>query len=149
MKARSRSGFILSAMARFHGGALDRNRDDAGQIVELACLMHDDDAGALRSAMRMFRRSIDYRRPLMLSIDGHDFPDTIAADDDPRNERLWALLDMLHPRQREAIVRAEIDDVPRDVVAEELGVTGTGLGQLIRSARKRLRVLADSEGVTP
>lgn len=151
MKISNRTGFVLSAIARYHGGAIDRFRDDAGQIAEMACLMHEDTARAVREAIRMFRRTIDYRRPLMISIDGFEFEIHFDMADDDLGERspVWPLLDRLHPRQREALVRSEIDDVPRDVVAEELGLTGTELGQLIRSARKRLRVLCESEGITP
>lgn len=148
---RNRTAYVMATLVRFHGEAVAVHRDDAEQITALACLVHDDDDDAVRMAKREFRRWINYRRPKSLDIaiidvaDGFD-PLLVA---DCAMVRLWPILDRLNPRHRETVVRVEVDDVPRDLVADELGVTPAELGQMLRTARKRLRRLCEVEGIRP
>jgi DNA-directed RNA polymerase specialized sigma24 family protein len=148
---RNRFGYVISAIVRFHGEAVAHHYDDAQQIVSLACLVHADDDDAVRMAKREFRRWINYRRPKMLDIAVIDVADgfnpVLIAD--CALVRLWPILDRLQPDQREALVRCEIDDIPRELVAEELGVTNERVGRLIRMARQRMRRLCEIEGIRP
>lgn len=147
----NRVAWCIAAIARFHRTDYLKNHDDAGQIAALACLVHEDNAAAVRMAKRTFRQMIDYRRPKMASIASMSIPDRshVGTEKDCTLARLWPVLNRLHPRHREAIVRVEVDEVSRQAVADELGVTVGDLGQMIRTARKQLRRYCEMEGIRP
>lgn len=152
MNVENRVGWVISMIHRFFGKSAARNRDDVAQIAALACLLYANDVQSCRAAKRMYARFAGFRRPVVLQLDPNqpDEPQPIEATERDKAimARLWPILDRLASNHREAIVRVFLDDCPRQYVADEMGLTGTQLGQVLRSALKRIRVLCEAEGIT-
>ena len=146
----NRIAWVISAVQRYHRKAAALHGEDLGQIAALACLMYSDDNDARKAARRMFENMVDERRPVFVSLGEFDVPDPGRREmpDLPIMARLWPLLDRLASHHREAVVRVFLDDVPRDYVAEELGLTNLQLGVILRTATGQLRKLCLTEGLT-
>lgn len=146
----NRIAWVISAVRRYHRKAAAMHGEDLGQIAAMACLMHSDDDAARRAARRMFENMIDERRPILVSLGEFDVPDPVRHEppDLPVMARLWPLLDRLASHHREAVVRVFLDDVPRDYVAEEMGLTPLKLGVILRTATGQLRKFCRIEGLT-
>ena len=151
MSIESRSRWVASTVHRRFGKLAGKNYDDVTQIAALACLLYPDNIESAKAARRMFARLVGFRQPLAIQLDAdipHE-PRPIEATvrDQAFMARLWPILDRLASNHREAVVRVFLDDCPRQYVAEEMGLSGTQLGQVLRSALKRIRVLCEVEGI--
>lgn len=153
---KNRQRYIFSAISRYQKLKVKRFHEDISQTVELACLMTEDDHEAINIVRRELQWLTGERLPLSIPIVDHyiayeSFIEDEEVDSDYQKnlERLWAILENINPVYREVILKVFIEDTPREYVADEMSMTGTEFGTVLRTAIGRVRVLCKKNGIEP
>jgi RNA polymerase sigma-70 factor, ECF subfamily len=75
-------------------------------------------------------------------------PETAAERDNVSDILENALKNALTPRQYQALVAVTLQNIPMDVVAEQLGTNRNALYKLIHDARRKLKTYLDEQGLS-
>jgi RNA polymerase sigma-70 factor (ECF subfamily) len=83
-----------------------------------------------------------------LVTDAPPNPERAAERDDVMSKIETAFREALTERQYQALVAIALEDVPMDVVAEQMGTNRNALYKLIHDARRKLKVYLESQGLS-
>ncbi|MDQ7027023.1 MAG: sigma-70 family RNA polymerase sigma factor [Anaerolineae bacterium] len=83
-----------------------------------------------------------------LVSDAPPSPERAAERDDVMVKISAAFKDALTERQYQALVAVALDNVPMDVVAEQMGTNRNALYKLIHDARRKLKAHLESQGLS-
>ena len=75
-------------------------------------------------------------------------PERAAERDDVREQIMAAMREALTERQYQALVAVTLQNVPMDIVAEQMGTNRNALYKLIHDARRKLRAHLESKGIS-
>lgn len=78
-----------------------------------------------------------------------DRPETATEKQDVMDRIERAIAEVLTPRQRAALEAVVLENVPLDIVAEQLGTNRNALYKLIFDARRKLRAALTEQGLSP
>ncbi len=97
-------------------------------------------------AINRAKRSFMRRRPHVPLA--NDDAAILAVDDTSADHELWAAVNKLSARQRNAIVLRYIDDLSQADVATELGIAGGTVAATLNHARRNLRIELEDEAAS-
>jgi RNA polymerase sigma-70 factor, ECF subfamily len=83
-----------------------------------------------------------------LTSDTPPTPERATERDDVMVKIEGAFRDALTERQYQALVAVALDNVPMDIVAEQMGTNRNALYKLIHDARRKLKVHLENEGLS-
>jgi RNA polymerase sigma-70 factor (ECF subfamily) len=83
-----------------------------------------------------------------LVSDAPPTPERAAERDDVMEKIQSAFKEALTERQYQALVAIALENVPMDIVAEEMGTNRNALYKLIHDARRKLKVHLESQGLS-
>jgi RNA polymerase sigma-70 factor (ECF subfamily) len=83
-----------------------------------------------------------------LVSDSPPTPERAAERDDVMEKIQSAFKEALTERQYQALVAIALENVPMDIVAEEMGTNRNALYKLIHDARRKLKVHLESQGLS-
>lgn len=75
-------------------------------------------------------------------------PERAAERDDVLDQIMNAFREALTERQYQALVAVALEDVPMDVVAEQMGTNRNALYKLIHDARRKLKAHLETQGLS-
>jgi len=85
----------------------------------------------------------------LVTSDPPDRPEQATEKQDVRERINLAFESVLTPRQRLALEAVVLDQVPLEIVAEQLGTNRNALYKLIFDARRKLRTYLTEQGLSP
>lgn len=80
--------------------------------------------------------------------DGPLGPERSAERDDVLDQIMSAFREALTERQYQALVAVALEDIPMDVVAEQMGTNRNALYKLIHDARRKLKAHLETQGLS-
>ncbi len=85
----------------------------------------------------------------IINSDPPDRPEAATEKQDVRERINQAFSEVLTPRQRAALEAVVLDEIPLDIVAEQLGTNRNALYKLVFDARRKLRSYLTEQGLSP